>query len=98
MEINKKLEGETLTLAVSGRVDTMTAPQLEAELKRSVDGIKALIFDFAGVEYISSAGLRVLLAAYRVMTRQGSMKITGANESVMEVFEITGMTDILTLE
>lgn len=98
MTINKKSEGEKLTLTLSGRLDTNTSPALEAELKHSVDGVKELIFDFSDVEYISSAGLRILLAAQKVMNRQGSMKLTGVSAGVMEVFEITGFSDILTIE
>ena len=98
MTINKKSEGEKLTLTLSGRLYTNTSPALEAELKHSVDGVKELIFDFSDVEYISSAGLRILLAAQKVMNRQGSMKLTGVSADVMEVFEITGFSDILTIE
>ena len=98
MKINKLFEGESLTLTLSGRLDTNSSPALEAELKQSVGGIKELIFDFSGVEYISSAGLRVLLAAQKVMNRQGNMKLIGVNDDVMEVFEITGFSDILTIE
>lgn len=98
MTINKISEGEKLTLALTGRLDTNSSPALEAELKQSVGGVKELIFDFSGVEYISSAGLRILLAAQKVMSRQGSMKLIGVNEDVMEVFEITGFSDILTIE
>lgn len=98
MTINKKSEGEKLTLTLSGRLDTNTAPALEAELKHSVDGVMELIFDFSDVEYISSAGLRILLAAQKVMNRQGSMKLIGVSADVMEVFEITGFSDILTIE
>lgn len=98
MNITKKSDGEKLTLVVSGRLDTNTSPMLEAELKQSVGGVKELVFDFSEVEYISSAGLRVLLAAQKVMNRQGSMKLTGVNADVMEVFEITGFSDILTIE
>ena len=98
MTINKTAAGEKLTLALSGRLDTNTSPQLEAQLKQSVGGVKELIFDFSEVEYISSAGLRVLLAAQKVMTRQGSMKLIGVSAEVMEVFEITGFSDILTIE
>ena len=98
MTINKKSEGEKLTLTLSGRLDTNTSPALEAELKHSVDGVKELIFDFSGVEYISTAGLRILLAAQKVMNRQGSMKLIGVNDDIMEVFEITGFSDILTIE
>ncbi len=98
MIITKNMDGDTLTFTLEGRLDTTTSPQLEAELKQSVGGVTELIFDFSGVEYISSAGLRVLLAAQKVMNRQGSMKLTGVNENVLEVFEITGFIDILTLE
>ena len=98
MTTNKLFEGERLTLTLSGRLDTNSSPALEAELKQSVGGVKELFFDFSGVEYISSAGLRVLLAAQKVMNRQGSMKLIGVNDDVMEVFEITGFSDILTIE
>ena len=98
MTTNKLFEGESLTITLSGRLDTNSSPALEAELKQSVGGVKELIFDFSGVEYISSAGLRVLLAAQKVMNRQGSMKLIGVNDDVMEVFEITGFSDILTIE
>lgn len=98
MTINKISEGEKLTLALSGRLDTNSSPSLEAELKQSVGGVKELIFDFSEVEYISSAGLRILLAAQKVMNRQGSMKLISVSADVMEVFEITGFSDILTIE
>ena len=98
MTINKISEGEKLTLAISGRLDTNSSPKLEAELRQSVNGVTSLVFDFSGVEYISSAGLRVLLAAQKVMNRQGSMKLIGVSAEVMEVFEITGFADILTIE
>lgn len=98
MTINKISEGEKLTLALTGRLDTNSSPALEAELKQSVGGVKELIFDFSGVEYISSAGLRILLAAQKVMNRQGVMKLIGVSADVMEVFEITGFSDILTIE
>lgn len=98
MTINKKGQGTELEIALSGRLDTTTAPQLEAELKRSIDGVTALTLDFAELEYISSAGLRVLLAAQKVMNRQGAMVVRHANETIMEVFEVTGFSDILTIE
>ena len=98
MTINKYSEGEKLTLAISGRLDTNSSPMLETELRQSVNGVTELIFDFSKVEYISSAGLRVLLAAQKVMNRQGSMKLIGVSVEVMEVFEITGFADILTIE
>lgn len=98
MTINKIANETELTVALTGRLDTTTAPQLEAELKASVPGLTALILDFAGLEYISSAGLRVLLSAQKVMNKQGEMIIRGANETIMEVFEVTGFTDILTIQ
>ena len=87
-----------MQIVLEGRLDTTTASQLEVELKRSISGITELIFDFAGLEYISSAGLRVLLAAQKVMNKQGSLTIRNVNSVVMEVFEITGFVDILTIE
>lgn len=99
MQINKNLSGAALALEIEGRIDTTTAPALEAELKRSVTGdVKNLVLDFAKVEYISSAGLRVLLAAQKVMKKQGSMVVKNVNESIMEVFDVTGFADILTIE
>lgn len=98
MTIEKHLADTQLTLTLSGRLDTTTAPRLEAELKHSISGVQTLIFDFAGIEYISSAGLRVLLAAQKVMNRQGRMILQNVNEAVNEVFEITGFCDILTIE
>lgn len=98
MTITKNLTGTTLAIALEGRLDTTTAPQLETELKKSLNGVARLELDFAALEYISSAGLRVLLAAQKVMNRQGDMVIRGVNETVMEVFEVTGFTDILTIE
>ena len=98
MTITKNLKDTTLAITLEGRLDTTTAPQLETELKKSLNGITRLELDFAALEYISSAGLRVLLAAQKVMNRQGDMVIRGVNETVMEVFEVTGFTDILTIE
>ena len=97
MTIEKLPEGSTLTLQLVGRLDTTTAPQLETELKRAVEGVDRLIFDFSQLEYISSAGLRVLLAAQKVMNRQGEMEIHSVNPTIMEVFEVTGFVDILTI-
>ena len=97
MNITGTKNGTELTLALEGRLDTSTAPQLEAELKRGIDGVTELNFDFAKLEYLSSAGLRVLLAAQKVMNRQGSMTICNVNETIMEVFEITGFVDIFTI-
>ncbi|MBQ3357254.1 MAG: STAS domain-containing protein [Oscillospiraceae bacterium] len=98
MVITKNAEGEKLTLHVQGRLDTTTAPQLEAELKDSVGGVSELVLDFAGLDYISSAGLRVLLSTQKVMTRQGSMVVRNVSGDIMDVFELTGFSDILTIE
>lgn len=98
MEINKNIEDKKLNISLVGRLDTTTAPQLEAELKSSLNDIGELVFDFSKLEYISSAGLRVLLSAQKVMNNQGSMKIINVIPEIMEVFEITGFTDILTIE
>lgn len=98
MEIIKNLNGDQLNIVLEGRLDTSTAPELEAELKASLDGIKELVLDFAKLEYISSAGLRVILSAQKTMSKQGEMKLVSVNEEVMEVFEITGFVDILTIE
>ncbi|MEG0547083.1 MAG: STAS domain-containing protein [Oscillospiraceae bacterium] len=98
MTINKTLNQEELTLALSGRLDTTTAPELEAVFKDSLEGITSLILEFADLDYISSAGLRVLLSAQKVMIKQGKMVIRNANDNIIEVFEITGFIDILTIE
>ena len=98
MNIIRNKDGSKLTLALEGRLDTTTAPQLEGELKEALDGVTALELDFQQLEYLSSAGLRVLLAAQKVMNRQGSMVVRHVNETIHEVFEVTGFTDILTIE
>ncbi|MGF0018391.1 STAS domain-containing protein [Sporofaciens sp. SGI.106] len=98
MVINKNVEGKNMTIALDGRLDTTTAPQLEAELKDSIDGIEKLVFDFENLGYLSSAGLRVLLSAQKTMNKQGEMVITKVNETIMEIFEVTGFVDILTIE
>jgi len=98
MTIEKKINGEALTLIVSGRLDTQTAPELEKELDSILSGLKELTFDMTNLEYVSSAGLRVILKAQKAMNAQGSMKLTGVNDSIMEVFDITGFLDILTIE
>ena len=98
MFIRKTVQGSTLNIALEGRLDTTTAPQLEEELKRSWDGVTELILDFQALDYLSSAGLRVILAAQKVMNRQGRMVVRHVNESIMEVFELTGFVDILTIE
>ena len=98
MTIKKNASDGTLHITLEGRLDTNTAPQLEAELKASLSGVTELDLDFSGLEYISSAGLRVLLAAQKVMNRQGKMVIRHVNETIQEVFEVTGFIDILTIE
>ncbi len=98
MTINKTKDGKALTLAVEGRLDTITAPDLEAVLKEELDDVGELTFDFSSLDYISSAGLRVLLSAQKRMNAQGSMKVTGVSEIIMEIFEVTGFSDILTIE
>lgn len=98
MEIIKNTNGNSLSIELIGRLDTTTAPQLEAELKTALNGTTELVFDLAKLEYISSAGLRVLLSAQKVMNKQGSMIIRNANEEIKGVFEITGFCDILTIE
>lgn len=97
MTITKTAENGVLNIALEGRLDTNTAPQLEAELKNSLSGVTELDLDLSGLEYISSAGLRVLLAAQKAMNRQGRMTIHNVGETIMEVFEITGFVDILTI-
>ena len=86
------------SVAITGRLDTTTAPQLEAEFKQSITGIEKLVLDFASLEYLSSAGLRVLLAAQKVMNKQGEMIIKNVNDTINEIFEVTGFIDILTIE
>ena len=97
MTIRKEQNGGTLDIAPEGRLDTTTAPELEAELK-NLEGVTELKFDLAGLEYISSAGLRVLLAAQKIMSGQGTMKVIHVNDVIMEIFEVTGFTDILAIE
>ena len=98
LNIEKKDNAPALTLALTGRVDTTTAPELEAVIKQSLGGVTELTFDMAALEYISSAGLRVLLSAQKIMNRQGEMKLLHVSESIMEIFEVTGFSDILTIE
>ena len=98
MEISKDLYENELGLALTGRLDTTTAPQLEAVLKESLEGVTELTLDFERLEYISSAGLRVLLSAQKQMNQQGKMVIRKVNADIQEVFEITGFADILTIE
>ncbi len=98
MTIDKKKDGSKLVFALEGRLDTTTSPDLETQLKESTDGIDDLVFDLAKLEYISSAGLRVLLSAQKIMNKQGSMKVINVNEDIMEIFDVTGFSDILTIE
>ena len=98
MTINKTTNGSELTIALEGRLDTTTAPMLDQELKSALDGVTKLTFDFGKLEYISSAGLRVLLSAQKIMNKQGSMVIKEVNEEINEIFEVTGFVDILTIE
>ena len=97
MTIKKELNGKDLAVAIEGRLDTITAPELEAELKISLDGVEKLTLDFSALEYISSAGLRVLLSTQKRMNTQGSMTLKNVNDTIMEIFEVTGFTDILTI-
>ncbi len=98
MTIEKRLDGKTLNILLTGRLDTTTAPQLEADLKQVLDGVEKLVMDFEKLEYLSSAGLRVLLSAQKTMNKQGSMVICHVNETILEIFEVTGFAEILTIE
>ncbi len=98
MTITQQKNGTTLTLAPEGRLDTMTSPELEAVLQKSLDGVESLVLDFSGLNYISSAGLRVLLSAHKAMSAKGGMKVCHVNETIREIFEVTGFSDILTIE
>ena len=98
MTIEKNLNGEELNVKVTGRLDTTTAPELEASLKESFEGVKKLVLDFSDLEYLSSAGLRVILQAQKVMNKQGEMVVRNINETISEIFEVTGFSDVLTIE
>lgn len=98
MNIVKKQEGTALTLELEGRLDTTTAPELEAELSRSLEGVTALVLDMKELKYLSSAGLRVILTAQKRMNKQGSMTVRHVKDTIMEVFEVTGFVDILNIE
>lgn len=98
MTIEKTFNGSELTVGLIGRLDTTTAPQLEAELRQNISSVEKLVLDFAALEYLSSAGLRVLLAAQKVMNKQGEMIVRNVNETIMEIFEVTGFVDVLTIE
>ena len=98
MTITKNTNGTALEIALEGRLDTMTAPELEAELNADLGNAESLTLDFSKLDYISSAGLRVLMSAHKAMSAKGGMKVTNVNEIVQEVFEVTGFADILTIE
>ncbi len=98
MEINKTIQNETLTVRITGRIDTTTAPKLGDSLTESYDSCSELVLDFAGVDYISSAGLRILLSAQKVMSKKGGMKLINVSSDIMDIFEVTGFKDILTIE
>ena len=98
MVINKVLDGETLTISLEGRLDTLTSPDLEKVLQENLNGAETLVFDFEKLEYISSSGLRVLLFAHKQMFSKGGMVVKNVNETVSEVFEVTGFTDLLSIE
>ena len=98
MQVNYTKETSKLTVVPEGRIDTLSAPELEKKLGEILGGVTELVLDMAKVEYVSSAGLRVILKIQKIMLRQGKMKLISVNESVMEVFEITGFSDILNIE
>ena len=98
MNILKKQDGDKLTIALEGRLDTTTSPQLEGELRSAVNGITELVFDLDALDYVSSAGLRVLLSAQKVMNKQGTMTIRHVKPEIMEIFDVTGFVDILNIE
>ncbi|MBQ9487695.1 MAG: STAS domain-containing protein [Selenomonadaceae bacterium] len=98
MEVKKELQGTTLTVQISGRLDASNAAELTKELNTSLNGVKDLILDFNGLEYVASAGLRVLLTAQKRMNKQGSMKIRNVSDTVMEVLEMTGFADLMNIE
>lgn len=98
MQITKTVENDMLTLTLEGRLDTLTAPQLEAEVNGKLDGVKTLIFDFQNLAYVSSAGLRILFMAQKIMNKQGKMIVRNANADIKDIFTVTGFSNILTLE
>lgn len=98
LTVNKISDGDKLTLELTGALDANTAHDLEKFLKKSLDGVSALVFDMTGVEYVSSAGLRLLLFAKKKMSSKGSMKVVGVGEAIIEIFDITGFTDLLNIE
>lgn len=98
MTIEKIISGDTTTLKLSGRLDTTSAPSLEESVNECIAGVKELTLDCENLKYVSSAGLRVILKAEKIMKSQGFMKLTNVNDAIMEVFDITGFVDILTIE
>ena len=98
MQITKTVENDNLTLSLEGRLDTLTAPQLEAEVNGKLDGVKTLIFDFQNLAYVSSAGLRILFMAQKIMNKQGKMTIKNVCPEIMDIFDVTGFVDILNIE
>ena len=98
MTINKIKESDSLKIALEGRLDTLTAPKLDAEIQGALDGIKSLVFDFEKLAYISSAGLRILLSAQKVMNKQGTMVIKNAGPEIREIFDVTGLCNVFTME
>ena len=98
LNIEKKSEGNNLTIELTGRLDTTTAPDLEKEVKGNIEGVESLVFEFNALEYISSAGLRVLLSAQKIMNKQGEMVVKNVSDDLKEIFEITGFSDILNIE
>jgi anti-sigma B factor antagonist len=98
LDIKKNLEGSKLEFVLDGRLDTITAPQLEEEVKASIDGITELVFDFNNLAYVSSAGLRVLLSAQKTMNDKGTMVVRNVSDEIQEIFDVTGFSDILTIE
>ena len=98
LNIEKKSEGKNLSFVLSGRLDTTTAPDLEKEVKENIEGVEKLDFDFKDLLYISSAGLRVLLSAQKTMNKQGEMIVKNCSNEILDIFEVTGFSDILTIE
>ena len=97
MKITKEQKGASLLLSLEGRLDTVTAPELEQEAKAGLDGVTDLTIDMKGLEYLSSAGLRVLLGMQKAMNKQGRMTVRNVNDVIREVFEVTGFDDVLTI-
>ncbi|WP_407447403.1 STAS domain-containing protein [Fibrobacter sp.] len=97
MQITKTTENDKLTLSLEGRLDTLTAPLLEAEVVGKLDGVKTLVFDFQNLAYVSSAGLRILFMAQKVMSKQGQMIVKNVNSDINDIFKVTGFSNILTI-